>query len=99
MLRSNTNALNGTLNTISASVRDITSRGFETEPTVDTDAVMREFMEQLPRHMRASVEEAFGNTIRPSLENLVSLNREHVDTSNRIRKQTKGIGRNYWGGA
>lgn len=95
--RTNTSMLDSMLNNFRTNLRDIATR-VETTPEAP-DAVIREMISQLPRQLRSSFEEALSSTLRPSLDSLVTINTQQAEISDRIKRNTSGISRDYMRGA
>jgi hypothetical protein len=82
------------LNTVSSRLRDVVTTVAQDNNT-SPDTVINEFMNQLPKTLKTALEEAMGSSLRPSLEQLVSIGAQHAETSNKIRKGFSGISNDY----
>ncbi len=82
------------LNTVSSRLRDVVTTVAQDNNT-SPDTVINEFMNQLPKTLKTALEETMGSSLRPSLEQLVSIGAQHAETSNKIRKGFSGISNDY----
>ena len=80
------------LNTINARVNDIATIATENN---SPDAAVNEFMNQLPRTLKSALEDAMGSSLKPTLEQLVTIGTAHAETSNKIRRSFSGITNDY----
>jgi hypothetical protein len=95
--RTNTTVLDSMLNSFRNNMRDIATRT-ETSPTIEPDVIIREIMNQLPRQLRTSLEDAITSTLKPSLDSLVTVNTAAAESSDQIRRHTRNINRDYMRG-
>jgi len=80
------------LNTINARVNDIATIATENN---SPDAAVNEFMNQLPKTLKSALEDAMGSSLKPTLEQLVTIGTAHAETSNKIRRSFSGITNDY----
>ena len=88
------NKIDSMLNTVSSRLRDVVTTVAQDNNT-SPDTVINEFMNQLPKTLKTALEEAMGSSLRPSLEQLVSIGAQHAETRNKIRKGFSGISNDY----
>lgn len=86
------------LNTVSARLRDVTTT-ISQDTNTNPDQVINQFMNQLPKTLKTALEDALGSSLRPSLEQLISINAGHAETSDKIRKGVNGMSNDYMRGA
>lgn len=97
-IRNITATLDNRLNTIRANVsREIRqSQPFNPEMIGEQ---LRTALSSMPTDMRKAFEDAFGNTLKQPMEQLVSVSTRGTDYQERVYKNTRGISQDYLRGA
>ena len=83
--RFNAGALDGMLNTI----RTLPTQMAQMQPSNTDNTALQNTMSRLGTELRNSLETALNNTLVPSVDQLVAINSQHAETSDKIRR---GIG-------
>lgn len=78
------------LNTVNSKLKDVVTTVAQDNNT-SPDAAVNEFMNQLPRTLKTALEDAMGSSLKPTLEQLVTIGTAHAETSNKIRRSFSGI--------
>ena len=97
-LRFTSAKIDSMLNTVSARLRDVTTT-ISQDTDTNSDQIINQFMNQLPKTLKTALEDALGSSLRPSLEQLISINAGHAETSDKIRKGVNGMSNDYMRGA
>lgn len=97
-VRNVTSSIDGRLNTIRANI----SRDMRQTQTVSPEMIgeqLRTALANMPTDMRRAFEDAFGNTLKQPMEQLVSVSTRGTEYQERVYKNTRGMSQDYLRGA
>jgi hypothetical protein len=98
IVRNITSSLDGRLNTLRATI----SRDMRETQTISPEMIgeqIKTAFASMPADMRKAVEDAFSNTLKQPMEQLVSVSTRGTEYQERVYKNTRGISQDYLRGA